>query len=647
MNKKYLSTAIVTAIAVTTLAVSFQAAADNYDIGSSYVGGSIVTFEGKTYRAKWHANAGQSPADVDTVANSWETPWELIDDGGNQAPTVNITSPAQGSSVEAGKPLTITASANDTDGRVTKVEFFAGARSLGADTEAPFSVSWNATAGAHSITAVATDDRGATKTSAAVAITAVPENGDPGGDGPGAYNPALDYKPGCVVSYAGENYRAKWHANVGQSPADVDTVADPWDTPWERTTAAVGCSGSSDPENPDPVDPDPIDDGGPSITPIVYLRQSELNAAEQQLTSDPMMQKVKESIRTLDNDQVEAVAPGRAENPANVKRVEAIIGEQQFEYIFPMRAPEYTYRGLLQAFAKFPAICATYTDNDSDAICRKTLATMFAHFAQETGGHEAWREIPEWRQALVHVREMGWNETMRDGYNGECNPATWQGQAWQCGKFEDGSFKSYFGRGAKQLSYNYNYGPFSEAMFGTVRTLLDEPALVADTWLNLASATFFFSYPQPPKPSMLHVIDGTWQPNDRDIANGLVPGFGVTTQIINGGVECGGANEHGQSENRIAYYREFAAYLNVPVPGNEVLGCKGMKQFDEDGAGALPIYWEEDYSWNADNPGGRSYACKLVGYQRPFSALKQGDYTLCVADNFKNVRIIDDTKSKK
>ncbi|WP_239698763.1 chitinase, partial [Salmonella enterica] len=96
------------------------------------------------------------------------------------------------------------------------------------------------------------------------------------------------------------------------------------------------------------------------------------------------------------------------------------------------------------------------------------------------------------------------------------------------GKDKDGDFLSYFGRGAKQLSYNYNYGPFSDAMYGDVRPLLDKPELVADTWMNLASAVFFFVYPQPPKPSMLHVIDGTWQPNDRDKANGLVSGFGVT-----------------------------------------------------------------------------------------------------------------------
>jgi hypothetical protein len=141
---------------------------------------------------------------------------------------------------------------------------------------------------------------------------------------------------------------------------------------------------------------------------------------------------------------------------------------------------------------------------------------------------------------------------------------------------------------------------------------------------------------------MLHVIDGTWQPNEHDKQNGLVPGFGVTTQIINGGVECGGNAEHAQSQNRINYYREFANYLAVPVPADEVLGCKGMKYFDNEGAGALPIYWEQDWSYVAENPnGGKSYACKLVGYQTRFSAFKEGDYTRCVQHFYPELVIED------
>ncbi|MBV7557982.1 glycoside hydrolase family 19 protein [Enterobacter sp. ENT02] len=375
------------------------------------------------------------------------------------------------------------------------------------------------------------------------------------------------------------------------------------------------------------------------------MKASDLAKKEKELTDFPLMQSVKDTIRTLDNASVEQIEPGRASNPVNVKRVEGILKESDWEYLFPLRAKDYSYSNFLKAVGKFPALCDTYKDGrDSDAICRKELATMFAHFAQETGGHESWRPEAEWRQALVYVREMGWSEGQKGGYNGECNTDVWQGQTWPCGKDKDGDFLSYFGRGAKQLSYNYNYGPFSEAMYGDVKVLLEKPELVADTWLNLASAIFFFAYPQPPKPSMLQVIDGTWQPNDHDKANGLVPGFGVTTQIINGGVECGGPTEIAQSQNRIKYYKEFANYLKVPVPADEVLGCANMKQFDEGGAGALKIYWEQDWGWSADTPDGKTYSCQLVGYQTPFSAFKDGDYTKCV-QKFYNVNIVNDDGS--
>ncbi len=180
----------------------------------------------------------------------------------------------------------------------------------------------------------------------------------------------------------------------------------------------------------------------------------------------------------------------------------------------------------------------------------------------------------------------------------------------------------YFGRGAKQLSYNYNYGSFSQVMYGTPSTLLNNPDSVATTWLNLASAVFFFMYPQPPKPSMQAVLDGSWVPNAEDKANNLVPGFGVTTMIINGGVECGGDTEIAQSQNRISFYKSFAADLGVPVPANEVLGCANMKQFGDNGAAALATTWVKDYNLN--------YRCMLVTYQEKFSALIPGDYVKCV-----------------
>ena len=432
------------------------------------------------------------------------------------------------------------------------------------------------------------------------------------------------YVEGDKVAHAGSTWRAGWWTQ-GDEPGTTGE----WGV-WRLIDA--GCSNDGSSGGGDGGETGggagEGETGGGSPTVIAL---SELEAREAELTSGELMSAVRASIATRENSVVEAISADDPANPANVLRVESILSETDWNHLFPRRAPEYSYENFLKAIGKFPAFCGDYDDGrDADAICRKALATMFAHFTQETGGHTiAWEE-PQWRQGLVYLRELGWSEDMPGGY-GICDPSTWQGATWPCATFEAGhpsagQFKSYFGRGAKQLSYNYNYGPFSQAMFGDVTTLLEQPNLVADTWLNLASAVFFYVYPQPPKPSMLHALDGTWAPNAHDLASGLEPGFGVTTQIINGGIECGGSAEHAQSQNRIDYYLNFADYLGVPVPADEVLGCANMQRFDTQGAGALAIYWEQD--WSTPN------ACKLVNYQTAFSAFSEGDYAACVVHYF-------------
>ena len=71
--------------------------------------------------------------------------------------------------------MTLTATAADSDDTVAKVEFFDGATLLGEDTASPYSLSWTpASTGAHSLTARATDSRGAATTSTAVSVTVSP-----------------------------------------------------------------------------------------------------------------------------------------------------------------------------------------------------------------------------------------------------------------------------------------------------------------------------------------------------------------------------------------------------------------------------------------------------------------------------------------
>lgn len=102
---------------------------------------------------------------------------------GNTSPTVSITAPANNSSYTAPAGITFTANASDADGSISKVEFFNSGASLGTATTAPYTVTWNnVAAGSYSITAVATDNAGATTTSSAVALTV---NGNTGGNNSG------------------------------------------------------------------------------------------------------------------------------------------------------------------------------------------------------------------------------------------------------------------------------------------------------------------------------------------------------------------------------------------------------------------------------------------------------------------------------
>ncbi|HKS37832.1 MAG TPA: Ig-like domain-containing protein, partial [Verrucomicrobiae bacterium] len=79
----------------------------------------------------------------------------------NQPPSVQITAPASGAVFNPPANIQLQATASDSDGTVTKVEFYFGATKIGEDTTSPYSVTWNnAPPGTHEVTAVAYDDDG-------------------------------------------------------------------------------------------------------------------------------------------------------------------------------------------------------------------------------------------------------------------------------------------------------------------------------------------------------------------------------------------------------------------------------------------------------------------------------------------------------
>ncbi|HLX59750.1 MAG TPA: Ig-like domain-containing protein [Planctomycetota bacterium] len=89
----------------------------------------------------------------------------------NAPPTCAITSPANNASFARNSTVTITASAADSDGTIASVAFVDNGVTIGTDTASPYSHSYVPAKGAHVLTVTATDNRGATTTSAAVTIT--------------------------------------------------------------------------------------------------------------------------------------------------------------------------------------------------------------------------------------------------------------------------------------------------------------------------------------------------------------------------------------------------------------------------------------------------------------------------------------------
>jgi chitodextrinase len=89
----------------------------------------------------------------------------------NVAPTVSITSPANNASFVAPSDITITTNASDSDGSISKVEFYNGATLLGTVTSGPYNYVWSGvTAGTYTITAKAYDNQNTSTTSSAITV---------------------------------------------------------------------------------------------------------------------------------------------------------------------------------------------------------------------------------------------------------------------------------------------------------------------------------------------------------------------------------------------------------------------------------------------------------------------------------------------
>ncbi|MEO8615510.1 MAG: Ig-like domain-containing protein, partial [Luteolibacter sp.] len=94
----------------------------------------------------------------------------------NQPPVVTLTAPADGATFLDTDTISLSATANDPDGYVSRVEFWANGAKLGQTGGAPFTLPWSGLhgIGAYSLTAHAVDTAGTTASTSAIVVQTIP-----------------------------------------------------------------------------------------------------------------------------------------------------------------------------------------------------------------------------------------------------------------------------------------------------------------------------------------------------------------------------------------------------------------------------------------------------------------------------------------
>jgi hypothetical protein len=191
----------------------------------------------------------------------------------------------------------------------------------------------------------------------------------------------------------------------------------------------------------------------------------------------------------------------------------------------------YTYENLIRGMAEWKEFA-----NEGDENTRKLeIAAFLANIAQETGTHTAGDPFGGPGCAIQEGYGAAWGSDQYNSWNGCAQDNT-------CAK------AGYCGRGPHQLSWDYNYKAFGEAMGEGDKFFKDPDLLTQYPEIGIAGSIWFWGHedlgtradPQKPfKPSAHDVLVGRWTPTEKDIACGRNgANLGVITNIINGGIEC-------------------------------------------------------------------------------------------------------------
>lgn len=320
------------------------------------------------------------------------------------------------------------------------------------------------------------------------------------------------------------------------------------------TTSGVSDAGTTTShEATTTADPDPSDTGpGTTSSSSATASSGSTSAGDASSTGDE---------GEVGSDETGAETGGEVGCSVDELLSEA-VWDEMFLHVADPACPggaTYSYAGLVAAAANYPEFAC---EGDEETRLRELVAFLAQISHETTGG---WATAPDGPHAwgLCFNAEVGCEDGTCTQYCDATN-ATYPCAAGQ----------TYHGRGAIQLSWNYNYGQAGDAL--GVDLLANPEQVATDPELAIATALWFWMTPQAPKPSAHDVMVGQWRPTAADLELGRVPGFGMTTNIINGGIECNQPTT-AAVHDRVGYFERYSDIAGSTVGDN--LYCDSMASY--------------------------------------------------------------------
>jgi len=205
----------------------------------------------------------------------------------------------------------------------------------------------------------------------------------------------------------------------------------------------------------------------------------------------------------------------------------SILTELSYDSMFPNRNARYSYANLISASQR--AFADGFCSSSNNTANRRELAAFLAHTSHETGD-------------FFYVCE-------------NCNPTN-------CGpcntnyNYGGNSSFQYYGRGALQLSWNYNYQAVGSVLG---EDFISNPGLVATAADYIWSTALWF-----------------WMLDNNGACHSASQSgnFAQTITTINGGIECGqapGTIGNEEMQDRVSRYQKYCSQFGVD-PGS-LLTC--------------------------------------------------------------------------